>query len=88
MVPILLVALVLMISLGLLWVKGFEAVKRHAPERIPQFYYVTAILRITVVLALVLVFRLLYGPAEIKTFAAVVLAMYALMMTVSLVIKH
>jgi len=77
-----------MIFLGLLWVKGFELVKRHAPERIPQFYYATAFLRVTVVLALVLVFRLLCGPAEIKTFTAIVMVMYALMMTVSLVIKH
>jgi len=80
--------LVVMTMLALLWIRGFDAVKGTAPDRLPLFYYATAILRVVVVLTIILVFRLLYGTSEIKTFAAIVLGMYAVMLTVSIIIKH
>jgi len=82
------VALIVFSILGTLWVRGYDVVKRNSPKSIPTFYYVSAAIRVAAVLLLIIIYSLFSTPESTKLYAAIVMVMYAVMMVVSLIIKH
>lgn len=76
--------------LGLGWIKGYDLVKRKAPDRLVTFYMVYAAFRMVAILLAVGVYALFISQslAESKAVAMMVLAMYAAMMALTLKKKH
>lgn len=76
--------------LGILWVWGYDVVKRRSPENLPKFYLVLAVVRILAVLTLAGVYILFISRSagQSKAFALMVGAMYVAMMAITLKIKH
>lgn len=88
--PAIILSVSVFVLLGYVWVSGYDIVKAHAPESLPRFWMVLAAVRLVLVTALVAVFALFFssGTEESKSFALMVLVMYALMMTISLILRH
>jgi len=83
------VAAFVFIILGTVWVKGLDIIRQRSPQSAPTFYYATAVLRVFTVLLMLGIYRLLSDDRESSIrFAAVLLIMYAVMMIVTLIIKH
>lgn len=76
--------------LGAAWMLGYDFVRRHSPALLPRFYIVCALARFLFVgtLAGVYILGVSHSTAESKAFALMILGMYALMMLVTLIIKH
>jgi uncharacterized Tic20 family protein len=76
--------------LGAAWVKGYDAVKQHAPDYFPQFYLVMAVIRVVFVLTAIGVYLLVLSQSheESVAFVVMMMGMYAVMMTVTLILKH
>ncbi len=76
--------------LGLGWMKGYDLVKRKAPDRLVTFYMAYAAFRMVAILLAVGVYALFISQslAESKAVAMMVLAMYAAMMALTLKKKH
>ncbi len=77
-------------SLGVVWVVGASVVKRHSPEHLPHFYMIIAVVRILILLTMIggYIFLLSDSKEESKVFALFTMAMYVLMMVITLKIKH
>lgn len=76
--------------LGAAWVKGYAFVKRHSPDYLPQFYLAMAVIRVLFVLTAIGVYMLVISQSheESVAFVVMMMVMYAVMMTVSLILKH
>ena len=75
--------------LGLAYVKGCDFVKRHAPEHLVHFYLVMTIIRMLLVLTIVgLYVFFTENRDDAIRFAAIFLIMYAIMMVVTLKLRH
>lgn len=75
--------------LGVAWVKGYDIVKKRAPEQLPKFYLILATIRFILTSTLVLCFVLLSDDMALsRQFALMVIAMYVVMMVVTLALKH
>lgn len=76
--------------LGIGWIKGYDIVKAKAPAMLAKFYLAYAVFRMITVLLFVGVYILFIsdGLAQSKAFVVMVFIMYAIMMTVTLKLKH
>lgn len=88
--PAIILSASIFVLLGYAWVSGYDIVKVHAPENLPRFWMVLASVRLIVVSALVAVYVIFFssGIEESKSFVLMILAMYALMMTITLILRH
>lgn len=75
--------------LGMAYVKGYDAVKRRSPENLVQFYLIMATIRMVLV-ATVVALYVVFSTDRDKAieFAAMFIIMYAIMMVVTLVMRH
>lgn len=75
--------------LGVAYCKGYDITRKHAPQHLPQFYLIMAVIRFTLVVTTVGIYAFL---AENRTstvkFAAMFFIMYVVMMVVILKLKH
>lgn len=75
--------------LGVAYVKGYDAVKKHSPGHLVQFYLIMATIRMLLVATVVLLYVLFTPNREDAIhFAAMILIMYALMMAFVLYLRH
>lgn len=75
--------------LGSVYVKGYDFVQAHSPEKLPQFYLVLAAIRILLVATVVAIYVIL-SPCHQDSihFAAMFFGMYVVMMVITLILKH
>lgn len=83
-------AALLFTLLGGAWVLGYDFVKKHAPAELSKFYILMAVVRVVLVLTVTGTYILLIAQSatQAKAFAVMMLVMYAVMMAVTLKIKH
>ena len=82
-------AVLLMTLLGIAYVKGYDLVKRRSPEHLVHFYLIMATIRMLLVATVTLLYILLAANREDAVrFAAIILIMYAIMMAVTLKLRH
>ena len=75
--------------LGAAYVKGYDIVKKRSPEYLPHFYLIMATIRMLLV-ATVVGLYVFFAPTreDAIRFAAIILIMYAMMMVVTLTLRH
>ena len=75
--------------LGSAYVKGYDVVKRRSPEHLVQFYLIMTTIRMLLVATVVGLYVFLAPDREDAIrFAAIILIMYAIMMVVTLKLRH
>ena len=75
--------------LGIAYVKGYDAVKRRSPENLVQFYLIMATIRMVLVATVVALYVVFTTDRDKAIeFAAMFIIMYAIMMVVTLVMRH
>ena len=75
--------------LGVAYVKGYDLVKSRSPEHLVHFYLVMATIRMLLV-ATVVGLYVFFAPTREDAihFASIILIMYAIMMVVTLKLRH
>ena len=75
--------------LGVAYVKGYDLVKSRSPEHLVHFYLVMATIRMLLV-ATVVGLYVFFAPTreDAIRFAVIILIMYAIMMVVTLKLRH
>ena len=75
--------------LGVAYVKGYDLVKSRSPEHLVHFYLVMATIRMLLV-ATVVGLYVFFAPTREDAihFAIIILVMYAIMMVVTLTLRH
>ena len=82
-------AALLMTLLGLAYVKGYNFVKRRSPENLVHFYLIMATVRMLLVATVVAIYVFVAPNREDAIrFAAIIIIMYAMMMVVTLTLRH
>ncbi|MBP3790383.1 MAG: hypothetical protein J6I52_12305 [Prevotella sp.] len=82
-------AALLFILLGGIYVKGYDLVKEKSPDHLPQFYLIVAVVRIILILTVIGVYVLFASSREDAIhFALACLAMYVVMMITTLTLRH
>jgi len=77
------------ILLGAVYVEGYDFLKAHSPERLPQFYLVLVAIRILLVATVVAIYVILSQNRQDSIhFAAMFFGMYIVMMVITLILKH
>ena len=75
--------------LGMAYVKGYDTVKRRSPENLVQFYLIMATIRMVLVATVVALYVVFSKDREQSIeFAAMFIIMYAIMMVVTLTMRH
>ena len=76
--------------LGMIWIKGVDYVKANSPKYLPSFYMILAVIRMVSILTVIGLYLLFISKSqeESVTFVIMMLSMYALMMMVTLLIRH
>lgn len=75
--------------LGMAYVKGYDIVKRHSPERLPHFYLIMATIRMLLVGTIVALYVFFTENREDTIhFAIIYIIMYIVMMVVTLKLRH
>ena len=75
--------------LGGAYVKGYDIVKRQAPDHLVHFYLIMAIIRMLLVATVVGLYVFFTENREDAIrFAAIFIIMYAIMMVVTLKLRH
>ncbi len=75
--------------LGMAYVKGYDIVKSHSPEHLVHFYLIMATIRMLLVATIVGLYVFFTENREDAIrFAAIILIMYAIMMVVTLKLRH
>ena len=76
--------------LGTAYVKGYDVVKAHSPEHMVHFYLIMATVRMLLVGTAIAIYVLLIASnrEDAIRFALIYLIMYAIMMVVTLVLRH
>ena len=75
--------------LGILYVKGYDIVKRHSQEHLPHFYLIMATIRMLLVASVVALYVLFTENREDTIrFAVIYIIMYVVMMVVTLKLRH
>jgi hypothetical protein len=71
------------------YVRGYDIVKSRSPEHLVHFYLVMAVIRMLLVVTVVALY-VLFAPnrEDAIHFAAIILIMYAIMMVVTLSLRH
>ena len=80
----------LYVVLGMIWIKGASYVKEHSPKHLPNFYMTLTVIRVTSILMVIGLYSVFVSKSyrESIHFVIMMLAMYALMMIVTLLIRH
>lgn len=80
----------LYVVLGMIWIKGASYVKEHSPKHLPNFYMTLTVIRVTSILMMIGLYLVFVSKSyrESISFVIMMLAMYALMMIVTLLIRH
>lgn len=75
--------------LGFVYVKGYDLVKAKSPGYLPQFYLIMATGRMLLILTIVGCY-VFFSNSRVETmrFAIATLALYAVMMVVTLTLRH
>ena len=82
-------AALLMTLLGVAYVKGYDFVKRRSPENLVHFYLIMATVRMLLVATVMAIYVFMAPNREDAIrFAAIILIMYAMMMVVTLKLRH
>ncbi|MGI6224136.1 MAG: hypothetical protein ACOYJG_11065 [Prevotella sp.] len=77
------------ILLGVVWLKGYDIVKKHDISLLPRFYLVLATIRFILTATLVLIYVLVSdNMASSRQFVILVMTLYAAMMVITLTLKH
>lgn len=75
--------------LGVAYVKGYDLVKRHSPDHLVHFYLVMTLIRMLLVATVVGLYVFFTENREDAIrFAIIFLIMYAIMMVVTLKLRH
>ena len=75
--------------LGMAYVKGYDAVKRRSPENLVQFYLIMATIRMVLVATVVALYVVFTTDRDKAVdFAAMFIIMYAIMLVVTLTMRH
>ena len=75
--------------LGVAYVKGYDLVKRHSPDHLVHFYLVMTLTRMLLVATVVGLYVFFTENREDAIrFAIIFLIMYAIMMVVTLKLRH
>lgn len=75
--------------LGGLYVKGYNFVKAHKPEKLVTFYFITATVRFVFVSTIIAIYAVMsQNRDDANLFAAMFFGMYAVMMVITLTLKH
>ena len=75
--------------LGVTYVKGYDTVKRHSPDHLVHFYLIMATIRMLLVATVVgLYVFFIENREDAIHFAAIFLIMYAIMMVITLLMRH
>jgi cytochrome c biogenesis factor len=78
-----------MTLIGMAYVKGYDIVRMKSPEHLPHFYLIMATIRILLVLTVVGLYVLFADSREdIIRFGVMTMVMYAIMMVVTLLMRH
>ena len=82
-------AVLLMTLLGRAYVKGYDLVKRRSPEHLVHFYLIMATIRMLLVATVTLLYIFLAANREDAIrFVTILIIMYAIMMVVTLKLRH
>ena len=79
----------LIIFLGVAYVKGYDMVKSRSQEHLPQFYLIMTAVRMVLIAtmaAIVIIFT--EDKTEARQFGMYILIMYSLMMVTTLALRH
>lgn len=70
--------------------KGSEVFKKHAPQHLPGFHMILTVIRMISILTVIGLYLIFISESQEETeaFVIMMLSMYALMMTVTLLIRH
>ena len=76
--------------LGVAYVKGYDVVKAHSPEHLVHFYLIMATVRMLLVGTAVAIYVLLIASdrEDAIRFALIYIIMYAIMMVITLKLRH
>jgi len=75
--------------LGVTYVKGYDLVKAKSPEHLPQFYLAMATIRMVLVLTVIGLYTWFADNRDDAIqFAIIFIIMYAIMMVVTLSMRH
>ena len=89
MIPEVVLSALFFTLLGVAYVKGYDAVKRHSPEHLVHFYLIMATVRMLLIATVVVLYVLFAKHREdAVAFAAIIIIMYVVMMTVTLKLRH
>ena len=78
-----------MTLLGTAYVKGYDIVKMKSPNHLPHFYLIMATIRMLLVLTVIGLYVLFSDSREnVIQFAVITIVMYAIMMIISLLMRH
>ena len=80
---------ILMTLLGGAYVKGYDIVKAKSPEHLPHFYLIMTTVRMLLILTAIGIYVLFTDSREDTVrFAITCIIMYAMMMAVTLKLRH
>ncbi|MCR5152053.1 MAG: hypothetical protein K6A98_02730 [Prevotella sp.] len=83
------ISALLVTLLGVAYVKGYDIVKAHSPNSLPQFYLIMATVRILLILTVFGAFAFLSDNRDdTRFFAIILLLMYVVMLVVTLILRH
>lgn len=83
------VAFFLFTMMGVAYIKGYDIVKAKSPRHLPHFYLAMATIRVLTVLAMIGIYmRLSCSREQTINFAIVCLVLYAVMMVITLTLRH
>ena len=70
--------------------KGSEVFKKPAPQHLPGFHMILTVIRMISILTVIGLYLIFISESQEETeaFVIMMLSMYALMMTVTLLIRH
>jgi cytochrome c biogenesis factor len=89
MVKELVLSALFFIVLGVAYVKGYDFVKRHSPDHLVHFYLIMATIRMLLVATIVGLYVFFTENREDAIhFAVIFLIMYAIMMVITLKLRH
>ena len=75
--------------LGVAYVKGYDLVKQHSPDHLVHFYLIMATTRMLLVLTVVGLYVFFTGNRQDAIrFVVIFLIMYAIMMVITLKLRH
>lgn len=87
--PTVLLSALFFTLLGTAYVKGYDMVKKRSAQHLPYYYLTMAAIRFVLVATTVAIYAVLSEDhRETVHFAALFLVMYAVMMVITLTLKH